>query len=64
MQISANMGCVLHYRRWVHDAKVLKHGIVFAGGELLERAGLARGVYRGAPVGKVDGIESKQLVPQ
>lgn len=63
MNISANYGAVLHYKKVVHDENTLKRGIVFAGGELLERAGMARGrLVEDAPVRHVDGIPDNQLV--
>lgn len=64
MKISAKMGMVLHYQKVVHDAKVLKHGIIIAGGELLERGGLTRGRYDGERIGNVEGIAAKDRVLQ
>jgi hypothetical protein len=56
MAISGKMGMVLHYRKWAHDAGALKRGVVFSGGELLERAGLTRGAWTEKAVGKVEGV--------
>lgn len=64
MKISAKMGMVLHYQKVVHDAKVLKRGIVIAGGELLERAGLTRGRFEEQRIGPVEGIAKKDRVLQ
>lgn len=63
MKISSKMGMVLHYKV-VHDAKVLKRGIIIAGGELLERAGLTRGRFEEQTIGTVEGIKPKDRVLQ
>lgn len=63
MNISANYGAVLHYKKVVHDENTLKRGIVFAGGELLERAGMATGrMIEGQVVTHCEGIPDKHLV--
>lgn len=63
MNISANYGAILHYRKVVHDENTLKRGIVYAGGELLERAGLSRGrIIEGQAVEHVEGIPDNHLV--
>ena len=63
MNISANMGACLHYRRVLGDESTLRKGVVFAGGELLERAGLSRGrAIEGDIVLHADGIPDKHLV--
>ena len=62
MNISNSHGAVLHYKV-VHDENTLKKGIVFAGGELLERAGLKRGrLIEGDVIRHVEGIPDKNLV--
>jgi hypothetical protein len=62
MRISAKWGQVQHYGELAHDAKKRKHAMLFAGGELLESAGLIVGVDDGRPVQAVDGIPQKDLV--
>lgn len=64
MKISAKMGMVLHYQKVVHNAEWLRRGVLVAGGELLERAGLTRGAYKGDRIGHVEGIDPKHRVLQ
>lgn len=45
--ISSTCGMVRHYDKIASDAKVRKHDIVMAAGELLERANLRRGAATG-----------------
>lgn len=63
MKLSSKWGMVRKYRNVVHDFKSLKHEIVMAAGEFLERAGLTRGEYdEGQLKRKVDGIPTKDLL--
>lgn len=58
LYISSQWGMVLHYSNLVADAGVRRKKVVAAGGELLERASIARGARKhGEKVRKVDGIE-------
>jgi FAD synthase len=53
-----------HYDRITFNAKVMKHDMVMAAGEFLERAGLTRGrVVEGEVIQRVEGIPEKDLVP-
>jgi hypothetical protein len=62
LRLSAKFGMCRHYSRVTFDAKVLKHEIVMAAGEYLERAGMARGLDRGDKPKSVEGIPQKHLV--
>lgn len=64
MKASSRFGMCQHYDRVTFDAKVLKHNIVMAAGEFLERAGLTRGrVVEGDVIQRVEGIPDKDLTP-
>jgi hypothetical protein len=62
MKMSGKMGMVLHYKKVAGDADALKRGVVFSGGELLERAGISRGTYNGQVIKSVEGILQKDMV--
>lgn len=62
MRMSGRMGMVLHYKKVASDAVLLRKGVILAGGELLERAGLARGTYNGQVIKSVEGIQQKDMV--
>lgn len=64
MRITAKMGMVLHYKKVAHDYGLLRRGVLVAGGELLERAGLTRGPATDQKIGKVDGVADKDRVLQ
>ena len=64
MRISAKWAMVLHYRKVAQDYSFLRKGIIRAGGELLERAGLSREVPEYTPVKSVDGMPQKHLLIQ
>ena len=58
LYISSQWGMVIHYDNLVADAGVRKKKVIAAGGELLERANIARGARKdGERVRHVDGIE-------
>lgn len=58
LYISSQWGMVLHYENLVADAGARRKKVIAAGGELLERANIARGARKdGERVRKVDGIE-------
>lgn len=58
LNISSLYGFVLKYKDISHDASFRKKEVLRAGGELLERANLARGVRRkGELVTAMDGID-------
>jgi hypothetical protein len=52
-------GMNLKTREVDHDAAVLKHKIIMAAGEWLERAGLARGRENGDEIVSVEGVPIK-----
>lgn len=64
MQVSQKMGMVLHYHKVGADYSLLRRGIIHAGGELLERAGLPRGPAIDTKIGRVDGVADKDRVLQ
>lgn len=51
------IGMVRHMASLDHDAGVMKKEVVRAAGELLERAGLARGANDGSLVKRLDGLD-------
>lgn len=51
------VGMVKHLALMGHDAGVRKREVIEAAGELLERAGLSRGVYEGQVVERLEGGE-------
>jgi len=61
MKMSRKWGMVRKLPKVGHDAKVLKHEVVMAAGEFLERAGLARGGMGDEPIKVVEGIPKKDL---
>jgi hypothetical protein len=61
MRISGKQGMIRHQRS-IYSASDLKKVAIAYGGEFLERAGLARGVYSGETVRKVEGVLTKDLV--
>lgn len=61
MRLTNKWGMVRRLDNVQHDFKRLKHEVVMAGGELLERSGLARGEDSGDRVMAVDGIPKKDL---
>jgi hypothetical protein len=63
-RISTKWAMVLHYKRVAHDYSVLRKGVIWAGGELLERAGLSRKVPEYTPIKSVDGVPMKHLLLQ
>lgn len=65
MKVSAKWGIVLQYLKVAHDATILRKGVVLAGGELLERAGLSRTkpLEDGHVIRHVDGVPAKDLAP-
>lgn len=64
MRISAKWAMVLHYKRVADDYGRLRKGIIWAGGELLERAGLSRSIPEYTPVKAVDGMPRRHLLLQ
>lgn len=55
--ISGTIGMVKKYNQLASDAAVRKREVIMAAGELLERAGLARGAYTGEDVTELEGGE-------
>jgi len=64
LRITAKWAMVLHYKRVADDYGRLRKGVIWAGGELLERAGLSRQVPEYVPVQGVDGMPLKHLLFQ
>lgn len=62
MRVSPKWGMVLHYMKVNGDAERLKHGVLIAGGELLERAGEKRGTFDPHRIRAVEGIPTGHLV--
>lgn len=63
MKFSNSWGMCRHYDAVTFDAKVLKHSIVFAAGEFLERANVRRGkADEDLHIGDVNGIPLKHRV--
>lgn len=63
MKLSGKWAMIRKYARVTFDAKVLKHEIVMAAGEFLERAGLVRGLATGERPKAVEGIPQKDMAP-
>ena len=61
MRLSNKWAMARKYNTVAHDFKRLKHEVVMAGGEFLERAGLTRGMDSGERIRSVDGIPKKDL---
>jgi hypothetical protein len=51
-------GMVMHVSK-IADHGLLRKKIIRMGGELLERAGMVRGTYRGDPVTHLDGVPDR-----
>ena len=64
MRVTGKWAMVLHYKKVAQDYAFMRRGIVWAGGELLERAGLSRSVPDDSPVRIVDGVPFKDLLLQ
>jgi hypothetical protein len=58
LNISSNWGIVLKMADIGHNAKIRAKKVMQAGGELLERAGLARTEYNGDRTQKLDGADN------
>ena len=56
LNISSLWGYVLHYKDVCHDAGTRRKESIRAGGEILERAKLARGAYTGQKAVTLDGV--------
>ena len=56
LYISSLYGIPIFYNEVKHDAKVMKQEVLRAGGEILERARLERGMRTDRAVTQVDGI--------
>lgn len=63
MKLSSQYGMCRHYDRVTFDAGVLKHDVVMAAGEYLERAGLVRGAMEeGIVVPKIEGVPDSRRI--
>ena len=62
MRMSSKWAMVLHYTKVAQDFSILRRGIVFSAGEMLERAKLARGQDSGDRIDSVDGMPMKDLL--
>lgn len=61
--LSAKWGMARKYKNLAFDAGVRKKEVIFAAGELLERAGMVRGpMIEGQYQRKVEGIPTKDLL--